>query len=86
MFPAEYLKDARLVRRLIKNTLTQLPAAIDRLLLVINPFLERQDDQDSPTNHTAKLFLDRSYRLLLDAQRSQIDRKSTNEEGQQYVE
>jgi hypothetical protein len=86
MFPAEYLKDARLVRRLVKNTLTQLPATIDRLLVAVHPFLERQGDQDNPMNHTAKLFLDRSYKLLLDAQTSQIDRKSMNEEGQQYVE
>jgi hypothetical protein len=43
MFPAEYLKDARFLRRLVKNTLAQLPPALDRLLSALHPFLEGED-------------------------------------------
>lgn len=39
-FISEYFKDLRFLRKAIKNTNAQLPIAIDRLLVLLKPFLD----------------------------------------------
>jgi hypothetical protein len=74
MYPAEYLKDVRFLRRLVKTTFSQLPAAIDRLMIALQPFREAHNRPSTETgmSPTAKNFLDRSYKLLLLAKYNQL--------------
>lgn len=74
MFPSEAVKEAGCLRRFLKLTLRQLPAAIDRLLTAIQPFLGTHSN--SHPQHcmgpTAKQFLEKSYKLLLLAKYNQL--------------
>lgn len=58
----------------MKNTSAQLPITIDRLLVLLKPFLEPKTHANSSegVTGTAKLFLDRSYKLLLLTKYNQI--------------
>lgn len=71
---SDYFKDLRFLRKAIKNTYAQLPTAIDRLLVLLKPFLDPKTHSSSNegVTGTAKLFLDRSYKLLLLTKYNQI--------------
>lgn len=73
-FLSDYFKDLRFLRKAIRNTNAQLPTAIDRLLVLLKPFLEprAQSNSEEGVTGTAKLFLDRSYKLLLLTKYNQI--------------
>ena len=59
IFDLEHLADPKLVRRLIKATLQQLPDALARLTAALTPFLESSLGlQEENISKTARLFLE----------------------------
>jgi hypothetical protein len=74
MFSAEHLKDFRFLRKLVKNTLSQLPATLDRLLTAIRPFLEQEDMPLSKEemDHNAATFLKQTHKWLQIARENQL--------------
>ena len=65
IFALEHLANPKLVRRLIKATLQQLPDALARLTAALTPFLESSLGlQEENISKTARLFLEKSHKLL----------------------
>jgi hypothetical protein len=60
----------------VKNTLAQLPATFDRLFAAIQPFLEPQEvlPVEDGMSHTARCFLNHSYKMLLLVRRNHLER------------
>lgn len=74
IFSTNYTSDIMYLRKLIKSTFSMLPQSILRLITSLKPFLEHRNKSLScdGVSKTAKLFLEKSMKLLLAIKFNQI--------------